>query len=204
MNTPDVRLDVKVRNNLILKRMQAAGYRSVNQMAIAMRSQGYMVAQSPLSKLVAMRSPPNRRDGRWTDLATLLSFFLGCDPEELFSEKQRTNTLLKNTATAEITFAAFEQIASSPSPESLLMKEQAVKALMNQLNILSPRQERILRLRYGIDSEDGPKTCEQIAEIMNIGRARVNQIEQTSLRRLRHTKERTAILRSSLSEIAAE
>ena len=53
------------------------------------------------------------------------------------------------------------------------------------LNTLTPREERIIRLRYGLDSGT-PMTLEEVGNIHNVTRERIRQIEAKALRKLRH------------------
>ena len=53
------------------------------------------------------------------------------------------------------------------------------------LTSLTPREEKVLRLRYGID--DGrPRTLEEVGKEFNVTRERIRQIEAKALRKLRH------------------
>jgi RNA polymerase primary sigma factor len=62
-----------------------------------------------------------------------------------------------------------------------LLKEQ----LEDVLNTLTPREEKVLRLRFGLD--DGrARTLEEVGQIFNVTRERIRQIEAKALRKLRH------------------
>ncbi len=62
-----------------------------------------------------------------------------------------------------------------------LLKEQ----LMDVLNSLTPREAKVLRLRYGLD--DGKaRTLEEVGKEFNVTRERIRQIEAKALRKLRH------------------
>ena len=53
------------------------------------------------------------------------------------------------------------------------------------LETLTPREARVLSLRYGL--EDGnPKTLEEVGKEFNVTRERIRQIEAKALRKLRH------------------
>lgn len=64
------------------------------------------------------------------------------------------------------------------------------KTMESLLSTLSPREERILQIRYGFqnrDSEEGVvHTLEQTGKIFDVTRERIRQIEGKALRRLRH------------------
>ncbi len=63
----------------------------------------------------------------------------------------------------------------------IMLKEQ----LLGVLDTLTPREEKVLRLRYGID--DGkPRTLEEVGKEFNVTRERIRQIEAKALRKLRH------------------
>ncbi len=62
-----------------------------------------------------------------------------------------------------------------------LLKEQ----LSTVLQSLTPREEKVLRLRFGL--EDGrPRTLEEVGKEFNVTRERIRQIEAKALRKLRH------------------
>ena len=73
--------------------------------------------------------------------------------------------------------------ATAPSDVAAfaMLKEQ----LIGVLDTLTPREEKVLRLRYGID--DGrPRTLEEVGKEFNVTRERIRQIEAKALRKLRH------------------
>ena len=62
-----------------------------------------------------------------------------------------------------------------------LLREQ----LCEVLHTLTPREEQVLRLRFGL--EDGhTRTLEEVGEVFDITRERIRQIEAKALRKLRH------------------
>jgi len=74
---------------------------------------------------------------------------------------------------------------SAPAPADAasfaLMKEQ----LLEVLDTLTPREEKVLRLRFGLD--DGhQRTLEEVGREFNVTRERIRQIEAKALRKLRH------------------
>ncbi len=62
-----------------------------------------------------------------------------------------------------------------------LLKEQ----LMGVLSTLTPREEMVLKLRFGL--EDGrARTLEEVGREFKVTRERIRQIEAKALRKLRH------------------
>ncbi len=63
-----------------------------------------------------------------------------------------------------------------------LLKEQLVEVL----STLTEREQKVLRLRFGLD--DGrARTLEEVGKVFNVTRERIRQIEAKALRKLRHT-----------------
>jgi RNA polymerase primary sigma factor len=76
-----------------------------------------------------------------------------------------------------------DEDASEPAEAAsfTLLKEQ----LVSVLGSLTPREEKVLRLRFGI--EDGrTRTLEEVGREFNVTRERIRQIEAKALRKLRH------------------
>ena len=53
------------------------------------------------------------------------------------------------------------------------------------LQTLTPREEKVIRLRYGLD-DNRPRTLEEVGKEFNVTRERIRQIEAKAIRRLRH------------------
>ena len=71
--------------------------------------------------------------------------------------------------------------APSDSASYSLLREQ----LCNILHTLTPREEQVIKLRFGL--EDGrPRTLEEVGRQFQITRERIRQIEAKALRKLRH------------------
>ncbi|MFZ5802743.1 MAG: RNA polymerase sigma factor RpoD [Candidatus Omnitrophota bacterium] len=82
-------------------------------------------------------------------------------------------------------FGDFIEDKSAVSPANAtaytMLKEQMDDVLLS----LNEREEKVLRLRFGIG--DGyPRTLEEVGQIFNVTRERVRQIEAKALRKLRH------------------
>lgn len=74
-----------------------------------------------------------------------------------------------------------EALAPADAAAYLLLKEQ----LEDVLETLTPREEKVLRLRFGLD--DGrPRTLEEVGQVFGVTRERIRQIEAKALRKLRH------------------
>ena len=74
-----------------------------------------------------------------------------------------------------------DETEPSEAASFTLLKEQLVEVL----STLTPREEKVLKLRFGI--EDGrTRTLEEVGKEFNVTRERIRQIEAKALRKLRH------------------
>ncbi|MEN6445045.1 MAG: RNA polymerase sigma factor RpoD [Candidatus Cloacimonas sp.] len=82
------------------------------------------------------------------------------------------------------------------SPERLAERSLLKKQVDEVLKTLTPREERVIRLRFGID--DGyHRTLEEVGNIFQVTRERIRQIEEKALKKLRHPS-RSAVLQQFL------
>jgi RNA polymerase sigma factor (sigma-70 family) len=80
---------------------------------------------------------------------------------------------------------------TSPSGEEAYINATLADEIQELLSQLSPREQQILRLRFGIDEE--PKTLEEIGGMLGITRERVRQIEKQAKDRLRQKARKRAL-----------
>ena len=75
--------------------------------------------------------------------------------------------------------------ADAPVPAEAASQTLLKEQLADVLKTLTPREEKVLRLRFGL--EDGrPRTLEEVGKEFNVTRERIRQIEAKALRKLRH------------------
>ena len=73
----------------------------------------------------------------------------------------------------------------APAPAEAAAFTMLKEQLINVLDTLTPREEKVLRLRFGLD--DGrARTLEEVGREFNVTRERIRQIEAKALRKLRH------------------
>ncbi len=81
----------------------------------------------------------------------------------------------------------FIENEDTPAPSDVASQHLLAKEMEEVLSALTPRQARILRLRFGI--QDGYNyTLQEVAERFGLTRERIRQIEYQALRRLRHPR----------------
>lgn len=81
------------------------------------------------------------------------------------------------------TLADFVEDTGTLSPEEQASKQMARVALGKELSNLTPREEKVIRLRYGLD--DGiPRTLEEVGKEFHVTRERIRQIEAKAIKKL--------------------
>ena len=86
-------------------------------------------------------------------------------------------------------FQDFQENKNIVAPEVETMYELTRSKIDKILKTLSDREERVIRLRYGLD--DGyPRTLEEVGREFNVTRERIRQIEVKALKKLKHPSRR--------------
>ena len=80
----------------------------------------------------------------------------------------------------------------SPSPYSDTERNNVTEQILKVLNTLTSREEKIIRMRFGIGF-DKDHTLEEVGRHFSITRERVRQIEAKALRKLKHPNRRRAL-----------
>jgi RNA polymerase primary sigma factor len=81
----------------------------------------------------------------------------------------------------------FVEDKTTPTPSQTVYEHMLRERVDEVLSTLSPREARILRMRFGLDT-CGPFTLEEVGEKFGLTRERIRQIEGKALRRLRHPR----------------
>lgn len=87
------------------------------------------------------------------------------------------------------TLGDFLENKESASPYDSVQNRELSDRVKSILMTLTPREEKIIRLRFGI-GEDAEYTLEEIGKRFNVSRERIRQIEKKALNRLRHSSRR--------------
>lgn len=87
------------------------------------------------------------------------------------------------------TLGDFLENQESESPYDAVQNRELANRVVEVLSTLTEREEKIIRLRFGI-GEKAEYTLEEIGKRFNVSRERIRQIEKKALNRLRHSSRR--------------
>tara|TARA_Y100000034_G_scaffold87233_1_gene104597 strand:- start:52 stop:951 length:900 start_codon:yes stop_codon:yes gene_type:complete len=77
--------------------------------------------------------------------------------------------------------------SKEPSPEEIYERDEMIEQIKTVVDTLDEREEKIIRLYYGLDGKD-KLTLDDIGKMIGVTRERVRQLKERALQRLRHPK----------------
>jgi RNA polymerase sigma factor (sigma-70 family) len=179
----DYRIKITVRNDRILSAIEKLGYPSVNQFC---KTTGLNYERT--NRVIRGESPTNEK-GRLRKIVSDLLEELNLTLEDAFTPKQLKGFISKHKY--EMKLDEQQMIAFSREkdhkPLELQMMEQDVKNTLDHLfqRVLTPREERVIRMRYGIGMNT-EHSLEEVGLQFSVTRERVRQIEIRALKKLKH------------------
>lgn len=181
----DYRIEVKVRNNWLLKKIEDAGYENVSQFCKA-----HKLDPSRVGVFINLKLAPINENGKWNYTFKKIADALRCLPEDICPPQHLRNALKKNKASFD---AGIEEVAgfltgaqedTRPALDRIL-SEEAENTLYECMSRLTPREERVIRARFGMTPDGRERTLEETAKELNVTRERVRKIEAQALLRMR-------------------
>ena len=176
----DYRVSVKVRNNNILSVAESKGFTSIPKLAAASG-----ISYIRLLDLVNMTlSPLSPKTGEVLAFVDRLCATLETPFESLFCDEQFI-ALKTNKAERELDAEDMRRLVGTMGATDAMEAlefDSAFKSI--NFDVLTDRESQVLRLRFGFDENE--KTLDQVAEILDVTRERIRQIEAKALRKLRH------------------
>lgn len=182
----DYRLEVKVKNNNILKRIEEAGYKTVGEFC---RLNNKINWNSRIGEFINLKASPLMANGDFYPQVYEMSDLLNCSPEDLFNETQLQTALETNKRTLEVNEAEMKFMLSNMK-EPLLLENQIhadrlSETIADVLKELTPREAKVIKLRFGLDGL-GPQTLEEVGKVFDVSKDRIRQIESKALKKMRH------------------
>lgn len=199
MGAPEFRVGIKVRNNLLLNAIERAGYAPGFKFAAAAG-----VAYNVVNDLINVAASPLGENGRWRGAVLRLCEFLNCHPADVFGD---VHLAALKTRCVELRLSASEAallggLRESPDPSTALDDAETRERVGTLLGTLTPREQRVLELRHGIGTDD-PLTLEAIADMFNVGKERIRQIEAKAMRKMRNPARARLLADAAILEGAA-
>ena len=200
----EYRVKVTVRNNLILKAIDDAGYNSVAAFCRAVKCHN-----TAMTNLISFREPPLTKTGEFSKMAKLLMEELCALPTELWTAEQLTLKVRSNTVSKELSLDGMRaalginseealQLITATDPAAAHIQQETATIVGDALDSLTPREAKLLRMRFGIGCEE--HTLEEAGKKFEVSRERIRQIEVNALRKLKHPT-RTRVLRELIERL---
>jgi len=171
--TQDYSVKVTIRNGRILSRMRALGIR--NQADLA-RKAGTSIAT--VNAIIALRSAPAKQNGDWVETVYRIAAVLNCDPEDLFTDVQKTLAIKQNSCEVYMSEPDVMRLTANGSSVTI---DDAMD--IQKLISLEPKE----RTRKIMEMRLQGATYEQCSEELGVTGTRVRDLE---LRFIRETKSR--------------
>lgn len=87
---------------------------------------------------------------------------------------------------SESTLGDFIEDTTTMTPEQASIKEMRKLDIDKVLSTLSPREKKVIQMRFGLEPYKKPMTLEEVGLEFDVTRERIRQIESKAIRKLRH------------------
>ena len=191
----DYRVKITIRNERLLAAMEGMGYKSVAEFS---RNQGLNGVK--VNEIISGKIPPLDREGNPKELTKEILEILNLTIEKAFTEKQLKG-FKKHTFEVKIEEEKLLQIISPAKNQEIKVIEQEVKSKLSEiLSTLTPREEKILRMRFGIGMNTD-HTLEEVGRKFFVTRDRIRQIEARALRKLKHPSRSKQLMEAGAQDV---
>jgi len=187
----DYRVRVNIRNNRLLKAMEAKGFTSASKF-----ERSYGLRNYSMINLVNGTIPPLTREGKIRPLVKEILEILGISIEQAFTEKQLEG-FKKNSFTFEAKESQLMKIAEMKRPLELSLMEKDIKTLIDTYIYSLPETYR--KVIRGIIYEN--RTLEDLAKELKVSRERIRQIYKRGIHRLRTSENFEKLIESGARDL---
>jgi RNA polymerase sigma factor (sigma-70 family) len=182
----EYRVQVTVKNNLLLSAIEKAGYKSV-----AAFCDDAGLQKSLFGELINLKASPMLKSGEFSTIARKTLDFLGALPEDLWTEEQLFMKLETNKGYMHLDKQQMDVLSYGEKQEEkleledLVMRKELQSKVQELVGMLTPKAQLVLKLRFGMNDQQEMHTLEEIADKLNVTKERVRQIESNALRKIR-------------------
>jgi len=182
----EYQIEIKVKNALILNKIKAKGYETVGAFCAA-----YKISTTAIGEIVNFKRSPLNKLGQFRDFVIKFCQLLDCLPEDIFTNTQITLEIESNKRAIQVNEAELQLQLDNIVPK--LLEDQRLDderniAIESIFKFLTPREEKIIRERFGLCEDGEAKTLAKVAKHFNLSRNRIRAIEVVALRKLRHQR----------------
>jgi RNA polymerase sigma factor (sigma-70 family) len=192
----DYRIKITIRNDRLLSAIEKAGYRSARQFALHNAMEPERV-----SRIVRGAEKPIDKYGYVTKNCQNILSILNKKLEDCFTDRQLEG-FKNNTFETKVKEKDLKQLINPIKNHEVKVIEQDVQCNLNEIfsKHLTPREEKILRMKYGIGLNTD-HTYEEIGLYFKVTRERIRQIEGRALRKLKHPDVINKLLSTGFNDI---
>jgi RNA polymerase sigma factor (sigma-70 family) len=186
MMTDEYRFQIKIRNNVVLKRIEELGFDSIPEFCRA-KKLGYNL----VTEIINFKRPFYTKQGAITLHISKLADALSLLPDHIYPPERRSRPLASNTYNIEANKNDLMQIAGSLRMDALPPDDRKMlddfQPTLSQImdECLSPRYRDVLERRFGLLT-GREETLYEIASDMGVTPDRIRQLEAVAIRKLKH------------------
>jgi|ERR1700759_254443 len=175
------RIDIKIRNNKILKLIESNGYKNITDFCRTNK-----MAPKTLVDIINMKISPLLHNGDFRNIVKRMATALKVLPSELFNNQQLYFQLEDNKKTIEVDAEQIFMLQNENlSLENNLINDEISKLLEKTLETLPARIKKSLEMRHGLNGYN-ESNLDEIGRELNVTRERARQIVCKGYRLLRH------------------
>ena len=176
----DLLATIRITNNLLAKKLNGRTLTSVCACA--------EVEPGAISAYRTFKRSPYKKDGQLRNSVKKFLWAIDASVEEIFPARlyeKKFPTKMEKTYSSELLLPLWTAKQLTTNPIDLIDPAEKEKAIDNLFLTLTPREEKVLRMRYW----EG-KTIEEIGDHFTTSRARASQIATKAIRKLKHPAHR--------------
>jgi RNA polymerase sigma factor (sigma-70 family) len=195
-NMSDYRVKITIRNERLLKAIEDAGYKSARQFAIQ-----NAIEPERVGRLIRGAEKPIDKKGRVTKNCSEILSLLNKTLKECFTDRQLEG-FKSNTFETRVEETELMQLVNPVKNNEVRLIEQDIQLNLNEIfsKYLSPREEKVLRMRYGIGLNTD-HTLEEVGLQFSVTGERIKQIEAKALRKLRRPKIISKLIKTGFYDV---
>lgn len=195
----EFRLEIKIKNNLLYRAIKDAGFKTIKDFCkkteISYQMTCHLITMriSPISKVYRSKRT-KKENGVFIQHVYKICNALNKTPSDLFSQchidydgpGKTTTEIGKKEIDSYLEMTRQNNLLECDDFTDKIDIEQNLPTIIDQqLNTLTPREAKVIRMRFGIDM-NSDYTLEEIGKQFDVNRERIRQIEAKALRKLRH------------------